>query len=509
MTAGADADQTVASASFAEALLVLAAHPPAPAERALPLAYVGPPIGSGGSRTARAVAGTGAVRPASGPLAAAVAGQRAGTVTAVELVEGCLAAIAAHDGGMHAMVELADKGALLAAAEECDADRDAGRWRGPLHGVPISVKDVIDVAGLATCAGSLAYKRVAERDAPAVERLRRAGAVIVGKVSTHEFALGVTNPQSRNPYDLSRIPGGSSGGSAISVATGMALASLGTDTRASIRVPAALSGVVGVKATWGTVPTGGIVSLSWTMDHVAPMAATVGDAAVVLGALMGDRQVGAGAAADGAAGLRVGVPTVGLEGADPGVAAAVKGALRALAHRAGVDVTRLERPTADDLEVAGAVGLVISRCEAAALHRSLGLDRFLYWDEVADQLEAAEDVLAVDYLDAQRVRAGLAERLARCFETVDLLAMPTAPTIAPRLDDYEAHLMTLARNAIPWSLVGFPALSVPIGLVDGLPVGLQLVAPPHREDVLLAAGLAVEQAVSFTPWTAGASRSTT
>ncbi len=504
MTSNPTGDPTVAAASFAEALEILAAHPPAPTERPVPLAYAGPPSPHASSWPEPS-GGRGAIKPATGPLAAALAGQRAGVTTSVELVEACLAAIEAHDEELLAVVELGAASALEAAAE-ADADRAAGRWRGLLHGIPVTVKDVIDVAGFTTCAGSVAYKRSAERDAASVARLRRAGAVIVGKVSTHEFALGVTNPQSRNPYDPTRIPGGSSGGSAISVATGMALASLGTDTRASIRVPAALSGVVGVKATHGAVPIGGIVSLSWTMDHVAPMAATVGDAAIVLGVLLGDRtRLGTVAAT----GFRVGVPAVGLAGAEPGVADAVRTALRALADRSAADVTMLESPSAADLDVAGAAGMVVSRCEAAALHRSLGLDRFLYWDEVAEQLEAAERVTAVDYLDAQRVRGQLAERLVGCFQHADVLAMPTTLTVAPRLDDYERHLMTLARNAIPWSLVGFPAMSVPIGLIDGLPVGLQLVAPPHREHMLLAAGLALEDAVGVRPWTSGASRTAT
>ena len=486
-------EPTVAAASFTAALDVLAANPPSPTERPIPLAYVGP------SPPCHAQLGEAdAVPAATGPLAAAVAAQREGTVTSVELVERCLAAIGAHDGELSAVVEL-DADSALSAAADADVDRVAGRWRGPLHGVPVTVKDVIDVAGFTTRAGSVTYKRVAERDAEGVALLRRAGAVILGKVSTHEFALGVTTPQSRNPYDPTRIPGGSSGGSAISVATGMALASLGTDTRASIRVPAALSGVVGIKPTHGIIPTTGIVSLSWTMDHVAPMAATVGDAAMVLGALLGRASWPLPRR-----GLRVGVPTVGLAAADAPVAEAVEAALGALTD---VEIVPLDRPSSADLDVAEAVGLIISRCEAAGFHRSLGLDRFLYWDEVADQLAAAALVSAIDYLDAQRVRGQLAERLLVCFDHVDVLAMPTTLSVAPRLDEYERFLMTLARNAIPWSLVGFPAMSVPVGLVDGLPVGLQLVAGPHCDDVLIAAGLAVEEAVGVHPWTASASHS--
>lgn len=478
----------MAAASFAAALDVLRAQTISPAERVVPFAYHGPewPPSSPASR----VEPDGS-RPL-GALAAAVAGQREGGVSSVELVESCLDAIDRRDEELAAIVEVRAAEALAAAAA-ADADRSAGVWRGPLHGVPITVKDIIDVAGFTTRAGSLAYCRAAEIDAPAVAMLRRAGAVILGKVSTHEFALGVTTPQSRNPYDPTRIPGGSSGGSAISVATGMALASLGTDTRASIRVPAALSGVVGIKATHGAIPTGGIVSLSWTMDHVAPMAATVGDAAIVLAVLLGGRDDLRFLAP--ATGLRVGVPAATFENVDPNVAQVVEAALRGLEEYGNL-LSAVDRPDGADLDIASAAGLVVSRCEAAALHRKLGLDRSLYTNEVGDQLDAADGVLAVDYLDAQRVRGQLAERLLRCFDNADVLAMPTTATTAPLVGDAERHLMRLARNAIPWSFVGFPAMSVPVGSVDGLPVGIQLVAPPHREDELIRAGLAVESAVA-------------
>jgi aspartyl-tRNA(Asn)/glutamyl-tRNA(Gln) amidotransferase subunit A len=426
-----------------------------------------------------------------GPLRYALAEQRAGRTSAVELVTAAFDVIDEKDGPLRGMVAVDRVGALEAAAE-ADAARLAGRSHGPLHGVPITVKDVVHVVGMPTRAGSAAFEERPSVDAAGVARLRQAGAVIIGKASTHEFALGVTSPQSRNPHDPTRIPGGSSGGSAISVATGMALASLGTDTRASIRVPAALSGVVGFKATLGSVPTDGVVTLSWTMDHVAPMAATVADAALVLDVLMDDGRGLASVTADPT--LRIGVVGAASAGAEPGVAGAVAATLDGLAA-AGARVSTAGRPTGADLALANAAGLVVSRCEAATIHRGMGLDRSLYWEEVADQLRMAEGLLATDYLDAQRVRAQLAEELLAPFADVDVLAMPTVPIVAPRADDFARHLMLLARNAIPWSFVGFPAISVPCGRAGGLPVGLQLVAPPHREDLLVAAGRAVEDVV--------------
>jgi aspartyl-tRNA(Asn)/glutamyl-tRNA(Gln) amidotransferase subunit A len=428
-----------------------------------------------------------------GSVVKAAADLRAGLVSSAELVEDSLLAIDKYDGELMAVVHLMDEQARAEAAA-CDAQAAGGRWRGPLHGIPVTVKDMIDVAGAPTRCGSAAYEAAPVVDAVAVARLRAAGAIVLAKVSTHEFALGVTTPQSRNPHDQSRIPGGSSGGSAIAVSTGMGLASLGTDTRASIRVPAALSGVVGFKPTYGSVPTGGVVPLSWTMDHVAPITSSVADAALVVDVLA-VRATGGGLLASAGVpvtGMRIGVPEAAFAGCPPEVDACVRRVLDGLAGM-GCAVSTAARPTAADLESANAAGLLISRCEAAAFHRRLGLDRSLYWDEVADQLDAAGELSAVEYLDAQCLRADLAEGLLAVFADHDVLAMPTVPTVAPRLADFARHLMLLSRNAIPWSLTGFPALSVPCGWADGLPVGMQLVAAPWREDLIVAAGCAVER----------------
>ncbi|MFN8026045.1 MAG: amidase [Acidimicrobiia bacterium] len=380
----------------------------------------------------------------------------------------------------------------LRRAQACDAELGAGLDRGPLHGIPVTVKDVIDVAGVPTRAGSDAYTDVPTRSAIGVERLEAAGAIVIGKAATHEFALGVTSPQSRNPHDITRIPGGSSGGSAVCVARGAGLGSLGTDTRASIRVPAALSGVVGFKPTYGVIPTRGVVTLSWTMDHVAPLAGSVTDATLMLDALFAGSSRLAWSPRREPGTLRIGVAAAGFEDILPGVADLVHDALAALAG-AGYPRTASERPSHDDLALANAAGLVISRCEAAAAHRSLGLDRTLYWDEVREQLDLADDITAVDYLDAQRLRGELRDRLMSAFVDHEVLAMPTVPVVAPPVDDFARYLMVLARNAIPWSLVGFPAISVPVGTVDGLPVGIQLVAPPHGEARLVEVGRMVEQ----------------
>jgi aspartyl-tRNA(Asn)/glutamyl-tRNA(Gln) amidotransferase subunit A len=427
----------------------------------------------------------------SGPLHSAITALACGDTTSRRLVENAIAAAEANVN-LNGVAAL-DPDAALDAADTADTLRAQGTSRGALHGIPITVKDVIDVAGLPTRCGSLAYLDHPTRDAVAVQRVRGSGAIVLAKATTHEFALGVTSPQSRNPYDATRIPGGSSGGSAVCVASGVGLASIGTDTRASIRVPAALSGVVGFKPTYGRIPTTGVVSLSWTMDHVAPMAASVCDAALVLDALLGGGSSLATTAPSTAA--RIGVPSATFADAQPGVVGAVTVVLETLSST-GLVVEEAKRPTAEDLAVAGAAGLLVSRSEAAAFHRSLGLDRDLYWDEVAEQLALADSVAAVDYLDAQRVRALLADELKACFDSIDVLAMPTVPVVAPPVTDFADYLMVLARNAIAWSFVGFPAISIPCGMADGLPVGLQLVAPPGREDLLVAVGRCVETAAT-------------
>jgi aspartyl-tRNA(Asn)/glutamyl-tRNA(Gln) amidotransferase subunit A len=413
-----------------------------------------------------------------------------GDTTSRELLESALDA--ARRTSELGTVVACDEAAARAEADQLDAERQAGSVRGPLHGLPITVKDVIDVRGLPTMAGSLAYGDSPTRDAAAVDRLRSSGALVFAKVATHEFALGVTTPQCRNPHDASRIAGGSSGGSAIAVATGVGVASLGTDTRASLRVPAALCGVVGFKPTFGRVPTDGVVPLSWTVDHVGPIARTVEDAAVVMGVLLGaplaSREV---SQRTGTIGI---VPDV-FATADRVVADACETALTLLSS-VGWSVRVVEGPDVDDLELANHLGLLITRAEAASFHRAQRTDLDLCIPEVHEQLEAGLTVTAADYLDAQRQRKVLADRTLKRFGECDIVASPTAPIEAPLTTDYERHLLTLSRYTIIWSLVGAPAVSVPCGTGDGgLPVALQLMAAPGGEQLLVDAGCALERQV--------------
>ena len=479
---------STAREAFADSARVLAGYEPSRPSLAPSIVFrplPGPPL------PPRRPHGNGTTKPTiASPLIDARDAIAAGAVRARDVLERCLERVAALDEPLVAFATLDIDGARE-AADACDRLTRNGA-RGPLHGVPLSVKDVIDVGGLPTRCGSLAYLDRPARDAVGVARLRAAGAVIVGKATTHEFALGVTNPQSRNPHDPTRIPGGSSGGSAITVSTGMALGSLGTDTRASIRVPAALSGVVGFKPTFGAIPTDGVVPLSWTMDHVAPMANTVPDVATLLQVLTHDDSI-AGWLDARVDGWRIGVAPSTLDGCDPEVAAAFLDTLH-VCRSLGCQIVDIESPTARDLDDANAAGLIVSRSEAGAFHRARRGELERYWPEVGEQIDESYRVLAVDYLDAQRLRVDLGHRLLEVFDAIDLVAMPTVPVLAPPIDDFARYLMVLSRNAIPWSFLGFPAVSTPCGRSrSGLPIGAQFVGPPGHDGPVIALGAAFER----------------
>lgn len=434
-----------------------------------------------------------------------------GAVSAADLVRRAYAAIEAWNPHVNAFEYLLPYDDAMRTAALRDVASAATARRGPLWGLPITVKDVIHASGMPTTGSSDTLAGfVPTEDAHAVARLKRAGAMVIGKVTTHEYALGVTTPRSRNPWDTSRDPGGSSGGSAVSLATGMCLGSLGTDTRASIRVPAALCGVVGFKPTFGLVSTHGVLTLSWSMDHVAPMARTIEDVALLLNVLVGPdgrspraprtRAVDyRGFLHTDVAGLRVGAPTHGVRNAEAGVVHVYERALATL-REAGAVVVEVPEPTVEDFETVNAAGLIVSRCEAAAFHRTLVGRNGRYTAEVRDQLLEAEKVLAVDYVQAQRLRAKFADRMAGLFEHVDALALPTSRVIAPRAEESEQYLLVLSENCVPWSLIGFPAVSVPGGLAPpGLPVGIQLVGAPYDDGLLIALGSALADRLGPPP----------
>jgi aspartyl-tRNA(Asn)/glutamyl-tRNA(Gln) amidotransferase subunit A len=428
-----------------------------------------------------------------------------GAVSTEELVRAAYRAIELWNGRLNAFEHIVPEDEALRQSAAWDRIRGSGG--GAVWGLPITVKDVIHVASLPTTASSRTLPNfVPMEDAEAVARLRRAGAIVIGKTTTHEYALGVTTPQSHNPWDLNRDPGGSSGGSAIAVATGMGLGSIGTDTRASIRVPAALCGVVGFKPTFGLVSTDGVVTLSWSMDHVAPMGRSVEDVALLLNVLVGRDPKDPGTVERpeddyrrfvdlDVRGLRLGVPVHGLRGADPAVVAAYERALGAL-RDLGVVVTEVQEPTVEDFEMANAAGLIVSRCEALAEQRSLVGEEGPYTQDVREQLAEAAKIAALDYVQAQRFRGEFLARMRALLGTVDALAMPTSRVVAPPLAESDQYMMVLSENCVPWSFIGVPAVSVPCGLTpERLPVGIEFVGAPFDDGVLLTLGSAIEAAL--------------
>ncbi len=421
-----------------------------------------------------------------------------GSLTAVQVAQSAIDAINRRENELNAFVYALPAEQMLAQAEALDRERAQGHLRGTLHGITIAVKDLIAVAGMPNTASSpVLSDRVATQDATSIHLLKQAGAVITGKTQTHEFALGVTTPQSRNPWDATRDPGGSSGGSAIAVATGMSLGAMATDTRASVRVPSALCGITGFKPTFGLVPADGVIMLSWSLDHVCPMAATVEDIAVMLNVLIPRRTADYTHALNrDVKGLRIGVPVAALVDADDQVASVFQNSVAAL-RSAGATVVDLDTPTADDFDLAVLMGLVVSRCEAASYHRAFqGREHLYATTAVAEQLDEASRVPAVAYLQAQRCRADLRNRMLAQIRDVDALLMPTCRVAAPKSTEVDKYFLVLSQNCILWSFIGFPVVTVPCGLTNqGLPVGAQLAAGPLEESRLLGLAYALEEAL--------------
>ncbi|WP_037853424.1 amidase [Streptomyces sp. NRRL S-340] len=445
-------------------------------------------------------------------LTAAADAIRTRRLSPVELTDSVLERIAQREPHLQAYVDVAADRAR-SAARDAEHDIAAGRRRGPLHGIPMGLKDLIDVAGSATTASSrVRAGHRAHTDSTVAARLARAGAVLLGKTHTHEFAYGLTTPQTHNAWDTDRVAGGSSGGSAVAVAAGMATFALGTDTGGSIRVPSALNGVVGLKPTYGLLPRHGVTSLSWSLDHVGPITRTTEDAALVLTALAGhDPRDPASLSAPAAnyrpragtdlTGLRVGVPrTYYFDHVDPETEDAVRRAIDQL-RDLGARLVEVEIPMTRYIQ-AVQWGLMVP--EATAYHENtLRTVPDLYQADVRILLEAGELMTAGDYLRAQRARTLMRQEWARMFKEVDLIAAPTVPTTAVRAGQetitwadgtVEGVSDAYVRLSSPANITGTPSLSVPVGHDSaGLPIGMQLLGRPLGEEVLLRAGHAYEQ----------------
>lgn len=434
---------------------------------------------------------------------------RAWQISAVEATDECLRAIAERDRSINAFVRvMADE--ARRDAQRADAELAAGIDRGPLHGVPISIKDLVDVAGIPTTASSRVREgHIALSDAPVITALKQAGAVLIGKTNLHEFAFGTTTEDSafgptRNPRDERRSPGGSSGGSAASLVAGMALASLGTDTGGSIRIPAAACGVVGLKPSLGEVSTDGVVPLSRTLDHVGPLTLTVTDAWLVHRALMGHGHETAPLEAPQRP-LRLGVPRKYFcDRLDGEVRQHFEDALTR-ARAAGVSIDDVDIPHADWI---APIYLHIVFADAAAYHaRTLETMADRYTAPVRVRLEMARYVLAEDYVRALDGRRILRAEVDQALAGRDALILPTLPIAAPLLG---ADVVDIDGRAEPvrnvmlrltqlFNITGHPAISLPCGMTsDHLPVGLQLAGSSGRTRDLLGAARLIEQALGGT-----------
>lgn len=428
-------------------------------------------------------------------LAAAV---QARELSPVEVVDAVLERADRTEPELNAYAAIDADGARE-AARATERALAAGSDPGPLAGLPVGIKDLIDVEGSPTGAGSeVRGGHRADKDSAVVSRLREAGAIVLGKTHTHEFAYGLITPQTRNAVDGGRVAGGSSGGSAAAVAAGSATFALGTDTGGSIRVPAALNGVVGLKPTYDLVPRQGVTSLSWSLDHVGPITRTVADAGLALSALTGRSP----ALHTDLRGLRVGVPrNYYFDRIDPQVEATVRAAVEKLATL-GATLVDVDIPMTRYLLAAQSV---IMFAEASAYHEhTLRAAADRYGEDVRGLLEAGGLLSAGDYLRGQRARTLIREAWTGLFAEVDVLAAPTVPITAVPIGqqrivwpngEVESVTDAYVRLCAPANLTGFPALSVPAGVDrDGLPIGLQLMGAPFTEDVLLRAGLAYEEA---------------
>ncbi|MEJ7762515.1 MAG: amidase [Thermomicrobiales bacterium] len=444
---------------------------------------------------------------------------RSGTMTATGLLDAAMGRLAITELAIHAHVEVLTDAARAQALAADDAFR-AGQDLGPLQGIPIGVKDIFDVQGVPTRCGSLARRDApaASTDADVVARLRRGGAVFTGKTVTQEFAAGVVSTPARNPWDPARIPGGSSGGSAAAVAVRSCLVALGSDTGGSIRIPASVTGTVGLKPTYGLVSKRGVFPLSWALDTVGPIARTVGDAAMTLAAMAGldpddpttvehpDTLPASAALDQGIAGLRVGVPRgFFTDRVLPDVADAYDATLSVFA-RLGAEVVEV---TWDDAAAARGVAMVLNRVESAAVHAAtVGRDGHLFGADLRDRLVSGQQIGAVDYIRALRAREVIRESIARLFAThrLDVLIAPTLPApalpaddLVVRHDDGEEPVgLAYTRLCQPFNATGQPVLSLPMGFDrGGLPLGLQIAGRPFDEATVCRVGNAYERVAGW------------
>lgn len=467
---------------------------------------------------------TDATDPATWTLLAAAAAIRARTISAVELTEAMLTRIDAWQPVVNAFIALDADGAL-AQAEAADAKLARGETVGPFHGVPFAHKDMLDRPGRITgCGSKVRGDHVASTTATVLERLDAAGALDLGRLNMSEFALGPTginahHGRARNPWDPARITGGSSSGSGAGVAAGLFYGAIGSDTGGSIRLPAAMCGIAGLKPTLGRVSRYGAMPLSFSQDCLGPMAPTVADVAAFFSVIAGpdgrdptvvDRRLGAVTAPSSLAGVTIGVCESWLDDLDPPTAAAHQDMIR-LFRDLGAAIVPVDLP--DPLEL-GELSNIIAMTEAASIHadwlRTRPQD---YGPQVRARLRQGMAIPGALYLRAVAMRSELLERFVAAFGQADVLALPALPFLPPENAPLEASagtggttgasgipalLASIARYSRPISYVGLPALAQPIALSDTHPpVAMQLVGRPFAEAQILSIGMCFERAAGF------------
>ena len=444
-------------------------------------------------------------------LTSALDALHTGKITAQELTEACFRQIERLNPQLNAFITILD----VHSALEAQIPATVHPVTSALRGIPIALKDLFDTAGIRTTAGSLFFSdHIPKTDAFVVEKLKQAGAVIMGKTNTHEIALGVTgnNPHygtARNPWDTTRIPGGSSSGSAIAVATGMALVALGTDTGGSIRIPASLCGIVGFKPTYGRVSLRGVFPLSWNLDHVGPLTKCAKDAALMLQVISAyDSQDPAsikmlsgdylGHLVDDMGGRKIALG-VGdyIDSADSEVLNAVcKAAI--VFESLGCKVQEVNM---DWLRDAALANKTMTQSDGAAVHRDrLREHPEMFGEDIRRRLEDGAKTTSTEYILARRTQVEIRKRFEEFFESYDLLLTPTTPIAAPTVEGHDAveQAGRLTRFTAPFNLSGLPALSVPCGFTTGgLPIGLQIISRAWAESKVLNAGYAFEQATEW------------
>ena len=433
-------------------------------------------------------------------------------VSPVDLTKACLARIDQANPSLNAFITITRESALQQASV-AESEVMRGNWRGPLHGVPIALKDLFDTAGVRTTAASGVFKdRIPTEDAEVVRRLKSAGAVLLGKTNMQEFAFGGTSIVSyfgavHNPWELNHIPGGSSGGSAAALAAELCYGALGSDTAGSVRLPASHCGIVGLKPTYGLVSIRGVVPLSWSLDHVGPMARTVADTALLLQVIAGyDAQETTSvemnvpdyskALGTKVSSLRIGTPReFFFADLDPEIEAAMKEALSVLGKlTAGIRDVALPANTMETLRD------VVRAAEAYAYHREyVTRTPELYQPLTLRRIRAGADVTTPAYIQGRRDLAQVRRTAEKWFDSVDVLVTPTLPIPPAAISDPHADdILPAVRNTSPFDVNGWPAISLPCGFTSqGLPMGLQIIGPNGGEPVIFQLAHAYEQATEW------------